>query len=129
MSRDAQTAANTVTERKPLVSHSSILIFSGILIGMVASRMVSQEWQSTVYLIGLFGLVSYFGLALLAERRQRNTTERALEKASTDLEHRFDRHVHRPPISTKKQVRSVDSTDIARQYLTVTDSNRRPFRR
>jgi len=124
MSRDTQTAA----KQKPLVSHSSILIFSGVLIGMVATRIVNQEWQLTVSLAGLFGLIAYFGLALLAERRQRSIADRALEKASADLEHRFDRHVHRPPVSAKP-VQGVNSADIARQYLTVTDSNRSRFRR
>jgi len=128
MSRDTQAAANAAVERKPLVSHSSILIFSGVLIGMVAARMVSREWQPIVYLVGLFGLVAYFGLALLAERRQRRTAERALEKASADLEHRFDRHVHREPVSAKL-IQGVNSSDIERQYLTVADSNRSRFRR
>ena len=128
MPRDDKTTTDADVDRRPLVSHSSILIFSGILIGTVAARIVSPEWQSTAYLIGLFGLVAYFSLALLAERRRRCSAERALEKASADLEHRFDRHVHRPRVSAKP-VRGMDPIDLERQYLTVADANRRRFRR
>ena len=45
--------------RKQLLSHSSILIFSGFLIGMVFNRMAGSGIEIYVFSAGLIGLLGY----------------------------------------------------------------------
>lgn len=82
-------------ESRPLLSHSSILIFSGVLIGMVASQVVQARWEPFVYLAGLFGLVAWFALGHLARIREQRRASSATRQAASRLASRLDRHTLR----------------------------------
>ena len=77
---------------RPVVSHTTILILSGLLIGMVAGSWTHPNVQMPVFVAGVLGLVMYIGVSRVAQRRQQSahqTRERSLNK----LEIRLNRHV------------------------------------
>ena len=118
------TTKNTTKQasEKPLLSHSSILIFSGFLIGMVSRNAVRPGDEMLVYGAGVVGLVSYFGLGLLARARKQRATNHDFQQASTRLEKRINRHVARGgPIKAGPMAPKLPRSD--RQYLTVVRSN------
>jgi hypothetical protein len=119
-------SATTNTARrasdKPLLSHSSILILSGFLIGMVSRNAVRPGDEMLVYAAGVVGLVSYLGLGLLARARKQRATNHEFEQASTRLEKRINRHVARSgPIKAGPKTPKLPRSD--RQYLTVVRSH------
>lgn len=85
-------SAGAKTENTPLLSYSSILILSGFLIGLVASRAVERRWEPLIFLIGLFGLVSWFALGHLSRRREERRQQESIQLAASRLGSRLDRH-------------------------------------
>ena len=50
-----------------VVSHSSILIISAFLIGSAAGKAPNPTMRMCLFMLGVFGFVSYFGLGHLAK--------------------------------------------------------------
>lgn len=109
--------------RKPLLSHSSILILSGFLIGMVFNQMTESGVEIYVFAAGLVGLLGYLCLDELAQRRRLQAEKTEFEQATNKLERRLNRHILQGP-----QVRSSRPSpvhhDLERQYQTVVNSYR-----
>jgi hypothetical protein len=78
-----------------VVSHSSILIISAFLIGSAAGKAPNPTMQMYLFMLGVFGFVSYFGLGHVANRRQAGAVSRKQQRAAKKLELRVDRHVAR----------------------------------
>jgi hypothetical protein len=73
----------------PILGLSTILILSGILIGMVTGHAIEGDLRPYVQCVGLCGLIAYVGL-YQADQRRRASHERA-EQAN--VEGRLERHV------------------------------------
>lgn len=57
-------------EYRPLLSLSSVLILSGFLVGMVASRLISPDLQNFVLATGVVGIISFVALDHVKVRRR-----------------------------------------------------------
>ena len=116
--------SKTDDQRGSLLSHSTILILSGFLIGMASSNITQPGSQFYVYCIGLFGIVSYFALGHVAKSRHEKSAQMAADKAASRMEGRLDRHV-----SNDLEIRSSHAasrkTNHGSQYMTVTKSHGR----
>lgn len=110
---------------RPLLSHSTILILSGFLIGMVAHNYVQSQAAPYVYLTGIVGLIAYLGLGQLARSRQKRAESLACERASDMLVQRLNRHVPRLlPRRFSGSRLHIPSSD--QQYVPVPRSPRVP---
>jgi hypothetical protein len=89
---------------RPLLSRSSILILSGILVGMGLRDGLENELYLLGYFTGVVGIISYFGLEMLAQHRHREATKVTLQKAATVLNSWLDKEVGEGP-------RDATSTD------------------
>ncbi len=76
-------------QEPPLISASTILILSGVLIGMSVERMVGNDLSLYVLSCGLAGILAFVALDLAATRRK----EQQLESEQRHAEDRLDRHV------------------------------------
>jgi hypothetical protein len=70
---------------RPLLSRSTILILSGILVGMGLRDGLEHQLYLVGYFSGAVGIIAYFGLEVLAQRRQREATRETLQRAATVL--------------------------------------------
>ncbi|MBI5761053.1 MAG: hypothetical protein HZA46_21220 [Planctomycetales bacterium] len=70
---------------RPLLSRSTILILSGILVGMGLRDGLEHQLYLAGYFSGAVGIIAYFGLEVLAQRRQREATRETLQRAATVL--------------------------------------------
>ena len=110
-----KTTQNKETDRKPLLSHSTVLILSGFLIGMVCRRIADPRIEVLVFAVGVLGVVAYIGLDQVARRRQERAHRTAAERANQDLERRIDRHIARE--STVQSGRRRDASRRARRVV------------
>ncbi|MBW3541265.1 MAG: hypothetical protein KY476_13440 [Planctomycetes bacterium] len=78
-----------------LVTHSTILILSGFLIGSAAGNLAGPEMTTTVYLAGAFGIAAYFGLRAAAAPGRREVERLTGDLAASRLESRVNRHIPR----------------------------------
>lgn len=78
---------------QPLLSRSSILILSGILVGMGLRDGLENRLYLLGYFAGAIGIIAYFGLEMLAQRRQREATKETLQRAATVLNTWLDKEV------------------------------------
>lgn len=76
-----------------LLTHSTILIASGFLAGVLFTQNVPLLQASPTIFTVLFGLVAYFGLGYLAQTRRYKALQAAQEAEQAELENRVDRHV------------------------------------
>lgn len=86
---------------RPLLSRSSILILSGILVGMGLRDGLENRLYQLGYFAGAIGIISYFGLELLAQRRQREATRITLQRAATVLNTWLDSETGQLPAKAK----------------------------
>ncbi len=92
------------SEPKRLLTHSTILIMSGFLIGLVASDTVPAHLQLTVLLAGVAGVVAYLGLGCVAKK----VRTRAAQKLVSTLERRMDQHIQGgAPVNTERPARAI----------------------
>lgn len=102
----------------PLLSHSSILILSGFLIGVFSQNVFGPEIAIYVLLAGAAGMSAYFGLGLLARRQRRQTAVLEIENATLKLASRIDRHVpRRASVHLRRTFAGTPHCD--EQYVTV----------
>jgi hypothetical protein len=80
------------TTRRPSVSNTSILIFSGFLVAVSPSDFVAGEAGPYVLACGLIGVLSWVGLETAGERRKQ------AEAAARELEafRRLNKHLTTP---------------------------------
>ncbi|MCA9090377.1 MAG: hypothetical protein KDA90_17290 [Planctomycetaceae bacterium] len=76
-------------QEPPLISASTILILSGVLIGMTVERMAGNDLSLYVLSCGLAGILAFVALDLAATRRK----EQQAESEKRHAEDRLDRHV------------------------------------
>jgi hypothetical protein len=97
--RPARPAADE--SQRPLLSHSSVLVLSAFLIGLVVHHVVPPELEGFLYGGGAVGLFAYLGLDIASARRR----ERAEELAQERIERRFETQVSRH-LPRKNRIRS-----------------------
>lgn len=102
--------------RRPLLSHSSVLILSIFLIGMASGHWLAAELRRYALLGGLAGMAAYMAFEQLNRVRQ----DRAESRAARKLENRFNRHVQRRVEPSRKNKSSKPDSD--EQYLPVAKS-------
>lgn len=78
-----------------LVSRSTILILSGVLIGLGFGNGFTPSFQYLGPGAGWVGLISYVGLEMLARHRRERAAQRKMERTATTLASRIYRHIPR----------------------------------
>lgn len=108
-----------------LLTHSTILILGGFLIGMGAVDMAAAGIRNYVYLAGSFGIVAYIGLAHVARRRAQQALDREDERAAARMECRVSRHV--TTVARRDRQTRIHSRETdASQHLPVVIRSRGP---
>lgn len=107
------------TGTRPLLSHTSILIISIFVLGMATGRISSLPADSTYLMMGVFGLISYFGLGALASTRERKRREQLMEKKEVALEGRLERHLTNDSQTNSPQRVAAACRDQSSQYQPV----------
>lgn len=79
-------------ETAPVVSATSILIFSVFLIGITIGQGIGEELSPYVLSCGLAGMLAFMGLDLAQTRRR----ERELLRERREMVARFNRHLTNP---------------------------------
>ena len=105
-------------QAKPLLSHSTILIFSVLLIGVTAGKASSLQIELMIYLTGSAGLIAYFLLGQLAWRGKQKTERLATRQTITELESRVVRHITRSAADHPHRT-SNTASETNRQSLTA----------
>ena len=88
-----ETATETATNVKPLLTNNTILILSGFLIGIGSGQKIQSEFGTLVFLTGIVGLIAYIALTVVVQRRKQRVAKRAIQEATCQLERRMDRHI------------------------------------
>lgn len=108
-----------------VVSHSSILILSAFLIGIAAGKAPNPALQMCMFMAGVIGFISYFGLGFLAQQRQAGAASRKQKRAAKKLELRMDRHIPRAvPLGESR--RDGQAADVERQLVPAVGSQSMP---
>lgn len=77
---------------RQILSAATILILSGILIGMAIAQPMDKELSCYVLMCGLSGLLAFLVFEGAAQRRK----TKMAEKSSNRMAQRLERHVHSP---------------------------------
>lgn len=92
-----QTTTNerSLTSPRPvlLLSRSTILILSGVLIGMGLSYGVTPDTQLYGFIAGIIGLFAFLGLDSHTRHQEQRAMQRAIDQATCIIEHRLGRHI------------------------------------
>lgn len=107
------------TGTRPLLSHTSILIISIFVLGMAAGAISSLPANSNYLMMGVFGLISYFGLGTLASNRERKRQAQLREQKGEALEGRLERHLINDSQSNSPHRVAAVRSDQTSQYQTV----------
>jgi|GEM_PF-2035700 len=107
------------TGTRPLLSHTSILIISIFVLGMATGRISSLPADSTYLMMGVFGLISYFGLGALANTRERKRRQQLMEIKEVALEGRLERHLTNDSQTNSPQRVAAACPDQSSQYQPV----------
>src|SRR5262245_57371987 len=78
---------------RQLISRSAILILSGILIGTTIAQGHMTGISFYGCCAGIIGMISFFALDVVAERRQSRVVRKRLAVANSTLTTRLRRHV------------------------------------
>lgn len=78
-----------------LVSRSTILLLSGVLMGMALREGVVPWAHFHGFYIGLTGLIAYLGLEIVSRRRHDREAREAHDRMVNILNSRIDKHVAR----------------------------------
>ena len=84
------------TSSKPLLSHSTILILSAFLVGIAAGKAPNAQIEVMLYLTSICGVIAYFGLGHVANKRRQLAEQREQERAAQQLAIRVERHIPQP---------------------------------
>ncbi|WP_298868510.1 hypothetical protein [uncultured Gimesia sp.] len=107
------------TGTQSLLSHTSILIISIFVLGMAMGGISSLPADSTYLMMGVFGLISYFGLGTLASTRERKRRDQLMEKKEEALEGRLERHLTNDSQNNSPQRVAATCLDPSSQYQSV----------
>lgn len=92
-----QTATNerSLTPPRPALplSRSTILILSGVLIGMGVSYGVTPDTQLYGFVAGIIGLFAFLGLDSHTRHQEQRAVQRAIDQATCVIENRLCRHI------------------------------------
>ena len=108
--------------QQALLSHSTILILSGYLIGAGSVPGSLAGMGAVPLLAGVCGLICYAGLRLAVRYRVRRESEQAIHRALRNLDLRIHRHISRPGLLRRPRRRSPGVR--SEQYLAVVRSGR-----
>lgn len=95
-------------KRQGLLSRSTILILSGLLIGIGLGNGYSPSFHYSGLMAGWVGLISFIALDFLAYRRREKTAERKREKQTRKLEGRMGRVIPRIARETIEESADLD---------------------
>ncbi len=112
-------SASAETGTRPLLSHTSILIISIFVLGMATGGVSTLPADSNYLMMGVFGLISYFGLGTLANTRERKRREQLREKKGEALEGRLERHLTNKSQDNSPKPIVATNPDQSSQYQTV----------
>jgi ABC-type transport system involved in cytochrome bd biosynthesis fused ATPase/permease subunit len=109
--------------QKPLLSNSSILILSGLLLGIVLTQIVPDSFRFSATMGGIVGIIAYVVLQSFARIRDLRARAQREELVAMKLEGKVARHVLRSMPDHKRSPRQSRAMAM-RQYLPVTPSPR-----
>ena len=90
--------------KSPLVSQSTILILSGFLIGSVFRDYTETRLERNILFAGLVGIVAYIGLVFGAYSHGRRKRRVAMEKATSEMDNRIERHISDAPATPAHEI-------------------------
>ena len=82
---------------KPLLSHSTILILSAFLIGLLVNHVLPVEFELYLYCGGTVGLLAYLALDIAADRRREQEEILAQEQVERNFDSKMNRHISKMP--------------------------------
>ena len=77
----------------PLLSRSSILIISGLLLGITSAEAIDSGVRSSAFFAGACGLVAFCALEYVGRMRRSMVRRQAEREAITKHEQRIDQHI------------------------------------
>ena len=106
---------NVTPSPKKVLSRSTILILSGTLLGMGIGNGFSADSHVFASAAGVIGLLAYLSLDSLAVRSRKLAECRALEQATSNVEHRMEQLISR----SVRTVHGEHSEDDHAQLLSI----------
>ena len=110
------------TSSKPLLSHSTILILSAFLVGIAAGKAPNAQVEVMLYLTSIFGVIAYFGLGRVANKRRQLAEQRQQEQAAKQLAIRVGRHIPQHRQTPDRSMNDQPTVDADRQCQPVGSS-------
>lgn len=95
MGDDSTTPNAKRRPKKPIITHSSILILSSFIVGIAVQRILPPDQVLLVLGAGVIGMLSYLGLDYVSRHRAERREIEAEVKQAEKLEGRLNKHV--PP--------------------------------
>ena len=118
MDATGRSSSKTPKPRRALLSHSTVLILSAFLIGLLVHHAVPTRFEPYLYGAGTAGLFAYLALDIVAARRRARESELAQQQVEREFENRMNRHM--PPKSRVQSARPRFRSAVAwRQYVNV----------
>jgi hypothetical protein len=87
-----------------LLSRSTILVLSGVLLGLALREGVLPSMHSLGFYVGLTGLIAYLGLEVASRRKHERVAREAHDRMVSILNSRIDKHMARPHPETPAPV-------------------------
>lgn len=120
MSANGNRRKGKVRKGQGLLSRSTILILSGLLIGIGMGNGYSPSFHYSGLMAGWVGLISFIALDFLAYRRRQKAAERKREKVTRELEGRMCRVIPRVARSTMEN--HVETDPAEESFVPVVSS-------
>ena len=107
---------------KPLLSHSTILILSAFLVGIAAGKAPNAQVEVMLYLTSICGVIAYFVLGRVANKRRRLAEQRQQEQAAQQLAIRVGRHIPQPRQTSDRSMTERAGIELDQQCQPVGSS-------
>ncbi|MGH7127184.1 MAG: hypothetical protein ACREJB_11540 [Planctomycetaceae bacterium] len=108
---------------RPLVGHTSRLLLTGFLAGMIARRMVSPSAELWFYAVGLVLVLVWSEWEAFSRRRRERAARRTSQTSVSSLERRLHRHVSRLGVlHVHRSSTGRPQRGLHRQYVAVPHS-------
>lgn len=121
--QQTRTGRRNTVGQDALLSHSTILILSGVLIAGGSLPGAAAGTAEMSFWAGLSGVLAFAGLRLTARRRARQAVELARRMAIRNLEIRIDRHIPRQAWLRRPRTARTPKLSM-HQYVTVVRAGR-----
>ena len=85
--------AGAAQHKGALISHSTVLILAGVLIGLTLSNGIAPALRFQIFAAGAVGVVSYFGITVAHHQRRKKAVKKEHSEILNQLEARVEQHI------------------------------------